>query len=206
MKRLLVAVLVAAAFVAAAVVIRSVTVDDNGSSSRVPVVGDSITFVSAHEIATALEGRYQPDLHAAIGERIDQMLPALRTALRADPFAVVVNLGTNDALQARTHPDWQRGFTSMVAALAPVRCVVLTTISSLVDGPSASAVASEINRAISEAVSAHPNFHVVDWNAAVHRPSGPSLLDAGRIHPSPAGQVVLAGLLRTALDHDCRNT
>ena len=120
---------------------------------------------------------------------------------------MVVNLGTNDVLQGQTHPDWKSGFTRMVALLAPARCVVLTTISTLVRGRTAiPAVASEINRAIATAASSHRNFHVVDWNAAVHGSNGASLLSADRIHPSPAGQLALAVLIRAALDHDCRRT
>jgi lysophospholipase L1-like esterase len=64
-------------------------------------------------------------------------------------------------------------------------------------------VASAINRAIEGAVSDHPNFHIADWNAAVHAANGAALLNADRVHPSPAGQVVLARLLRATLDRSC---
>ena len=115
-----------------------------------------------------------------------------------------MNLGTNDVLQGKEHPDWQRGFTSMIDALASSRCVVLTTISTTVNGSTATpSVASAINRAIEATVSDHRNFHVADWNAAVHGPNGAALLNADRVHPSPAGQVVLARLLRAALDRSC---
>jgi lysophospholipase L1-like esterase len=206
-KRLLVVVLVGAVFVAAAVVVRTVAFDKTGSSSRVAVVGDSIVFTASQEIAIAFKGRYRPDIEAGIGQRIDQMLPTLRNALRSDLFAVVVDLGTNDVLHAETHPDWRSGFSHMVEALTPARCVVLTTISTLVDGPTAApGVASEINRAIAEAISEHRNFHVVDWDAAVHRSNGATLLNADKVHPSPAGQVALAVMLRAALDQHCRDT
>jgi hypothetical protein len=86
------------------------------------------------------------------------------------------------------------------------RSWALTTISTLVhDSNVAPAVASEINDAIVAAVAAHPNLHVVDWNAAVHAAKGASLLIADRIHPSTAGDLTLAALDRAALDHDCRN-
>src|SRR2546423_11881593 len=74
-----------------------------GSSPRtVPVVGDSITVFSSRDISTVLSGAYRPAVHAQIGARIDQMLPTLRALLRAHPYAVVVNLGTNDVLQAHS--------------------------------------------------------------------------------------------------------
>jgi lysophospholipase L1-like esterase len=193
------------AVVAVAAVIVAVAFATRGRARTVPVVGDSITFLATHDIAVALGGTYHPEIQSKIGQRIDQMLPPLRDALRTDPFAVVVNLGTNDALQARTHPDWRSGFARMVEMLAPARCVELATVSTLVDARGTPPVAVEINRAIAAAVSTHPNFHVVDWNAAVHRANGLSLLKSDRIHPSPAGQLALAVLIRSALDHDCRN-
>src|SRR5258708_4768564 len=165
------------------------------SSRPVPVIGDSITFLASHDISSALGGAYHAEIHGGVGKRIDEMLPILGEELREHPFAVVVDLGTNDVLQARTHPDWQRGFERMIAMLVSSRCVVMTTISTRVDGPSASPeVAAEINDAIAMVVTSHRNFHAVDWNAAVHGIDGASLLVADRIHPSPAGQLTLAAL------------
>ena len=174
------------------------------SSSTVPVVGDSITFFAGRDISAALGSSYHADVHAGIGKRIDQMLPTVQDVMRDDPLAVVVDLGTNDALQAQSHPDWQTGFRRLIAILSPAQCVVLTTINTLVDDRSGGPpVASQINRAIGAAVSTHTNFHVVDWNAAVHGVDGADLLMADQIHPSTAGQLTLAALVRAALDHDC---
>jgi len=178
-----------------------------GSTPTVPVVGDSITFFSGTDITAALANNYHADVHSGIGKRIDQLLPTLQAAVGHHPFAVIVNLGTNDALQAQTHPDWRSGFERMIAILAPVQCVVLTTISTLVhDSAAAPGAASDINDAIVVAAAAHPNLHVVDWNAAVHAPNGTNLLISDRIHPSTAGDLTLAALDRTTLDRDCRHT
>src|SRR5207248_1380373 len=166
----------------------------------VPVVGDSITFFAGRDISAALGSGYHADVHAGIGKRIHQMLPSIRDVMRDHPLAVVVDLGTSDALQAQTHPDWQTGFRRMIAALSPAQCVVLTTINTLVDGRSGGPpVASEINRAIAAAATTHRKFHVIDWNAVVHRVNGADLLMADQIHPSPAGQLTLVALVRTAL-------
>jgi hypothetical protein len=174
------------------------------STRTVGVVGDSITVLARREMSTVLGDAYRADVHAKSGQRIDQMLPTLARVLRDKPFAVVVNLGTNDALQAQTHPEWRSGFARMVGLLAAARCVVLTTISTVLPGTSERrATASEINRAIAAAVVSHQRFHVVDWNAAVHGANGARLLVADRIHPSPAGQLTLAVLTRATLDHDC---
>lgn len=171
----------------------------------VVVVGDSITVVAHDDIAASLAGAYSPDIHAMWGQRIDQMLPTLSVVLRRHPSDVVVNLGSNDAIQAATHPDWQRAFDQMIEMLAPMHCVVLTTVSTRLDVSRGSQlVAADIDAAIGSVASTRPNFHVVDWNAAVHATHGAGLLSADQVHPSPAGQLTLADLIRTALDHDCR--
>lgn len=171
---------------------------------RVAIVGDSITVASTAQIDNALGGVYTTDIRARSGQRIDQMLGDLGTALTLRPNAVVVDLGTNDVLQGVTHRDWRTGFDRMIAALADQRCVEITTVSTLVIGWSAiPAIAAEINSAIAEAVAAHPQFHVVDWNATVHANDGTDLLLADRVHPSATGSAALASLIRSALDRDC---
>jgi len=94
----------------------------------------------------------------------------------------------------------------MIALLSPTRCVLLTTISTLLDARNPPPpVAADINAAIEGVTSRYPNFHIVDWNAAVHADNGRTLLSADRIHPSPAGQLILAALIRTDIDGYCRH-
>jgi hypothetical protein len=195
---LLIVVILGAGAAVAIVVLRRPT------GRRVPVVGDSITVFAGNDIKKALAPKYHAEIHAVFGQRIDQMVPTLRHDVADDPYAVVVNLGTNDVLQAKDRSGLQTSFAQMIAAAAPARCVFLTTISTLVDAPTAiPAVATQINDAISNAAAAHKNFHVIDWNGAVHQANGPSLLIADHVHPSGSGDLVLAALIRHALDADC---
>jgi lysophospholipase L1-like esterase len=179
------------------------------SGPRVVIVGDSITVFAHDEISHALRGHYSVTTSAVFGQRIDEMLPALRHDLTKHPRAVVLNLGTNDVLQARLHPDWQTGFHTMISMVSHVRCVALTTISTLLttspilDAAAEPQVASEINGAIVETAASHPNVHVIDWNQAVHGPNGLSLLIPDRVHPSDAGSRVLAVEIRHTLDSNC---
>jgi hypothetical protein len=173
------------------------------SKPTVAVVGDSITAFAKVDISAALGDGYHPDIHAVIGRRIDEMVPTLERVGRSRPSAIVVNLGSNDALQAGSHPDWRTGFVRMLALLIPQRCVLLTTINTGLPGRAGTAVvADDINRALLVAVGAHPNVHIVDWNAAVLT-NGPALLTADNIHPSPAGQLMLVALTRAALVQQC---
>jgi lysophospholipase L1-like esterase len=175
------------------------------NQKRVSIIGDSITFFAGTDESAALGSSFHVDAHAGIGRRIDEMLPAVRQAARSDPFAIVVNLGTNDARQATSHPDWTTAYNQMIAALSDQRCVLLTTINTLMPGEAGvTSVAEDINAAQVAAVASHPNFHVIDWNTAIHAPSGSGLLMADRVHPNPAGQLALAALVRNAVTHDCR--
>ena len=70
--------------------------------------GDSITVLATPAIHQLLDPGYDVDVLAVIGIRINQSLPALQSALRSHPDAVVVNLGTNDALQGGVHPTGYR--------------------------------------------------------------------------------------------------
>jgi len=195
-------VIVVVAVVAGIVV---VAYTSSPAPTSVAVVGDSITVAAQTDIAASLGGAYRPDIHAIWGQRIDQMLPTLAVVLHRHPSDVVVNLGSNDAIQAATHPDWQRAFDQMIAMLASTHCVVLTTVSTrLATSPASLRVAVDIDAAITSVRSARPTFHIVDWNAAVHAANGGALLTSDRIHPSPAGQLTLAALIRAALDHSCR--
>ena len=170
----------------------------------VAIVGDSITFYAGTDESAALGSAYRVDVHAGIGKRIDEMLPAVKRAARADPFALVVNLGTNDACQASSHPQWRPAFNAMIATLADEQCVLLTTINTLMPGePGVTSVADDINAAEVAAVASHPSFHIIDWNAAVHAPNGLGLLMADRVHPNNKGQLALAALVRNAVKRDC---
>lgn len=177
---------------------------------RVVIVGDSITVFAHQDISHALGGQYAVTTSAVSGKRIDEMLPALQNDLKKHPRAVVLNLGTNDMLQARLHPDWQAGYDAMIAMVADVPCVVLTTISTLAattptpDPALDPQVASQINGAMVTTAATRKNVHVIDWNQIVHGPGGLALLIPDRIHPSDAGSRVLATEIRHALDApDC---
>jgi lysophospholipase L1-like esterase len=80
----------------------------------------------------------------------------------------------------------------------------LTTINTLMLGElGVTTVADDINAAQTRVVATHPNFHLVDWNAALHAPDGVGLLQSDGVHPTPAGQLALAALVRNGVRHDC---
>jgi hypothetical protein len=139
------------------------------------------------------------------------MLPGLSHGLakHRPVYAVVENLGTNDALQGGRHADWQTSWTQLLTSTAAVPCLVLTTINVLTDLYGKQPVASTINRQISELVNSNPTrYKVVDWNGFVtellHSKSANYVrymrLDA--IHEKSPGARWLANEDQTALS-DC---
>jgi lysophospholipase L1-like esterase len=160
----------------------------SGNAPVVTVVGDSITVLSAPGVEAELGG-YALYIRAEDGKRIDQMVPVLAAELRRDPRGVVINLGTNDAIQARTHPDWLSGFNAVWALVRARPCVVFVTVSTNADILGRHLVAVDINHAIGRLAARNRNVRIVDWNAAVH--ADPSLLasrnpPADHIHPYTA--------------------
>ena len=168
----------------------------------VVVVGDSITVISAPGVEAELRG-YALYMRAVDGKRIDEMIPMLRAEMRRRPKAVVVNLGTNDALQARTHPNWLTGFNTVWGLTQSRPCVVFVTVSTNADDLGKGTVAVAINAAIRRLAAEHHNVQVVDWNTAVHTDKG--LLasrhpPADNIHPySSRGWRWLGNHYRSAL-------
>jgi lysophospholipase L1-like esterase len=170
------------------IVAGALLVSSCGGSTKAPVVtvvGDSITVLSAPGVEGELSG-YALYIRAVDGKRIDQMLPVVRAELARNPNAVVINLGTNDAIQARMHPDWLPGFNLLWDLVRARPCVIFVTVSTNADDLGGRPVAADINHAIRQVSAQHRNVRIVDWNAAVH--DDPSLLasrhpPADHIHP-----------------------
>ncbi|HTD50485.1 MAG TPA: SGNH/GDSL hydrolase family protein [Acidimicrobiia bacterium] len=151
----------------------------SGKGPVVTVVGDSITVYSAPGVEAELNG-YALYIRAVDGKRIDQMLPVVRADLTRKPDAVVINLGTNDAIQARIHPEWLAGFNALWDLVRTRRCVVFVTVSTNADDLGGGTVAADIDHALRQLAGQHRNVRLVDWNRAVHE--DPSLL-ASRYPP-----------------------
>lgn len=186
------------------------------SGPKVGVAGDSITYVAAGSIESALTSRYRVWLSGQPGFRIAQVQPAIKQQIAAGANAMVVNLGTNDV--GNRTGTWLTDYNAMVASLLPVACVQLVTINEavsnyyatlnndlngngLVDSNEIVTVGTEINKAIRATVAANANFHLIDWNALVAPNSLVYTTDG--IHPNAAGQAWLGSATRKALDTTC---
>jgi len=166
--------------------------------------GDSITVLATPAIHQLLDPSYDVDVLAVIGIRISQSLPALESVLRFHPDAVVVNLGTNDALQGGVHPDWVSSWDKLIRITRNTPCVVLTTVNPAADALSHRPIATRINADIRALAARDPKkYKVADWSRFLsrHVSNQRTYLRAEPIliHPTPAGAVKLATLDQNAL-------
>jgi hypothetical protein len=171
---------------------------------NVVVDGDSITVLATTALHQSLDPSYDVQVLAVIGIRINQSLPALEAALRSHPYAVVENLGTNDALQGGTHPDWVSSWHELIRVLGATPCVVLTTINPAADALRHRSVATRINADIRALAARDPKkFKVADWSRFLSRHSNSQRIylrtEPVLIHPTPAGAQELAFLDQMAL-------
>lgn len=142
---------------------------------RVVAVGDSLMFLASPNIERDLAPEHDQTIIAKSGRRIDEMLPSLRRALRDDApvDAVLVNLGTNNLIQAETYEGTLDDFQRLIALTQEIPCVVLTTISTRLDGWRGTTVGGEINTQIRKLAAKDPRkYQVADWDAALRAPGG----------------------------------
>jgi GDSL-like Lipase/Acylhydrolase family len=179
---------------------------NNPGQSKPNVVfdGDSITVLATPAVHQRLDPSYEVQILAVIGTRISQSLPALESAMRLHPYAVVENLGTNDALQGGTHPDWVSGWDKLVRITRTTPCVVLTTINPTADVLRHRPVATRINTDIRALAARDPKkYKVADWSGFLSRHVDTQRIylraEPLLIHPTPAGAAELALLDQEAL-------
>jgi len=166
----------------------------NSHGPKVAVIGDSITVQMQASLRAFFEPEFRLLVKAKSGQRIDQQLPALRSVLHTiagPPDRIVIDLGTNDALQS--HAGAIGHLATAMALVVHVKCVVWVTINRNADTNHAT-VAGQINQALLASTASHPNFRILDWNALLQQGDDARhwLSPADDIHLSAEGTDVLA--------------
>jgi hypothetical protein len=178
----------------------------NPSGPKVGIVGDSITWYSATDLTNTLGPWYDVDISGEPGYTIGEQLPQIERMISSDsppPQDWVINLGTNDAIQAgygNFETGWQADFNQEIALTNYAACVVLFTINLNADhfeGGSGD-VAEELNTQIEALADLEPwHFRVIDWNDLVA--SDPFWMMPDGIHPNVIGQQDLSDWVALAL-------
>jgi hypothetical protein len=186
-------------------VVLSVGFGSSAGASKPSVVfdGDSITVLETPAIHKLLDPSYHVEVLAVEGKTINQRLPALVSALKSHPFAVVENLGTNDAIQGGEHYDWMSSWDNLILITRTTPCVVLTTISPAADGYGHKSIATSINAHIMALAARDPKrYKVAEWSGFLlsrRYSDWRKYLRADLIHETPAGAIKLATLDQDAL-------
>jgi hypothetical protein len=169
--------------------------EDLTANKAVYVVGDSITYLSEASISSDFaQAGYQPTISATPGVKIGQSQAEITTLAQNQPWAWVIELGTNDA--GANDTVWPEQFLAEWSAISPATCVVYVSVS-----PRVGAVAQQIDGAIQKLSVLHPNVHVLDWGNIEYQ--NPAWLEPDGIHPTPAGQAALAALVTHEVHQFC---
>jgi lysophospholipase L1-like esterase len=172
------------------------------SKPRALILGDSITDHGQRALNDSLGPLYALSIDGQDNFRIDDQLPAAeRWATR--PFRqVVINLGTNDAVQGWPTDQSTANLTKLVSMFPDAECIHLTTVNEHLTARSADVetLATQINDRIHGLAAADPRIHVVDWNAIVEAnlAQGVDLTSDG-VHPTAEGNQLLIDAYETSM-------
>ena len=154
------------------------------TGQSVTAVGDSVMVASTPALQAALPGIY---IDAMVGRQFStglQVIASLKAQGLLRPI-VVVGLGTNGSVTADE-------ITQLFAEIGPDRKLVL--VNTFEDRP----WEAEVNATLAAAASSHPGVVLANWYTMIeHRTD---LLWPDGIHPQPAGCVVYARMLKSALE------
>lgn len=171
---------------------------------HVAVIGDSITSLSTAAIHEGLDPAYRVDVMGKFGARTDETMNEVNVLAATNPSQVVINLGTNDALQREPADQSIAILDEIVALFARAACIHLVTINEGIteQGESRTAEATALNQRIAELADRVDHVDVIDWHQMVRDHGGAAAVTSDSVHPNPAGQALLVESYRAALD-DC---
>jgi hypothetical protein len=178
---------------------------------RVLVIGDSITALAQPDLSTTLDRSYTVGYVFRISVRIEPMLGLVESDLQDNipTAAVVINLGTNDAIAGGNGAPALASFAQLLTTVGSVGCVVLTTIGPFADVRGGSDVGASLNRKITDLVAGDPRrYKLVDWNrflSTLESQTRQSYLQSDLIHETAAGASWIAASDEAAL-HTCGTT
>ena len=153
------------------------------SGQSVTAVGDSIMVASAPALQATLPGIY---IDAVVGRQFStglQVIADLKAQGQLRPI-VVVGLGTNGSVTAGE-------ISQLFAEIGPDRKLVL--VNTFEDRP----WEQEVNSILATAASERSGVVLANWYTTIEHHT--NLLWPDGIHPQPAGGVVYAKMLKTAL-------
>ncbi len=167
------------------------------------ILGDSIIEWGAGPLDASMRWQYRTQVVGHAGFRADELVPVAAAQRDGAPDRVVLDIGTNDALQRWPVGQTEVALRALVDTFPAPRCLVLTTVNEHLDVTGdARPAARQINERL-RAIATARGAVIADWSAAVGAdlaagsPGGSLTIDL--VHPSPAGYATLARLFDDAL-------
>lgn len=195
------------ALITAVLLLTTTTVGCGGAEGdKVGLIGDSITDLSRDPLTNALGSDYQIEIVGKFGARSDQVIEDVKVIAASKPSAVVINIGTNDALQQVPAAQTAANIQQILDLLEDVGCRYLvqvnTGITDTASGGSRSAEATAVNEQLSSLAEKNDDVDVVDWNQTIADNGGNSAITYDTVHLSDKGIVLMAEAYQQALA-DC---
>ncbi len=185
------------------VVLASCADDD---PDRVLVVGDSVTGLIADDMVERDLDAFRITLRATNGGTSDEMDEVAAGLDDRHYDQVIVNLGTNDALDDVPFERTSAALDDLVARYDDASCIHLTTVNEHVLSFGDEGLPDRVRRInghLEELVAGDDRISLIDWSAEVGgyqargEPDGPLLIDT--VHPTEVGQQLLLDQYADAL-------
>lgn len=169
---------------------------------KLAVLGDSITALSKDSLEKEL-GSYSVQIDGKFGARVDEMFGEAARLASDHPKKVIINLGTNDAIQKIPAPTTGANLRRVVDQFGGAECIGLVTVDEelTVYGAPRRGPAQAVNAQIAQIAAQNPKVHVIDWNKIVADNGGILAVTADGVHPNDAGKLLLAQAYQKMLDH-----
>lgn len=172
---------------------------------RVVVIGDSISRQARADLESQ-HGDWRvvaEDARTAVSMQAEARLVAVTR-----PEHIVVELGTNDALQGLPVEDALAALESILdEATSSADCVHLVTVSTILPyfgrEPAPSDTAARLDEWMRAAARGRDRVKVLEWDRALVDGGGQSLLVGDRIHPNDEGRALYVDLVAESVSEGC---
>jgi lysophospholipase L1-like esterase len=177
----------------------------SGEGQKVFVIGDSITALEAQELSAQISGAYALDTFGKWGARIDEQIPTAKLVAEGRIQIVVINLGTNDAIQEHDTAASLASMRQMLDLFPASTCIVLVNINERMitgAGKNVTAPAKALNAGFSELAKEYPNVELLDWAKVVEKHLPVTSVAPDTVHPMGPGMRLLVDAEVAAI-RDC---
>lgn len=164
------------------------------------VIGDSLSVLGRGPIRAALGADgWDVLIDAFPGRTVADQIPAMTYAAGDARRPVIIELGTNDAVQiarGRLDQDDVRATIGQALDLFPDRCLVWVVPGRDPEGTGAN-IGEAIGRELEAQASRRPNLHLADFGAVLEE--HPEYLLEDQVHFTDEGSSALAELMATSV-------